>query len=61
MSEWTAYTGSDEQIAEIKSAQHGVIFKYSLMSQIVESKIINADQIDKFIFDSYPKKYRIIK
>ncbi len=27
MTEWIAYTGSDEQIAEMQEAQHGVLFK----------------------------------
>ena len=57
---WEKYNGTPDQITEIKSAKHGVIFKYQMMCQIVESKIINADQIDKFIFDSYPKEYWLI-
>jgi len=48
MSEWKEYTGSDEQIAEIKSAKHGVIFRYQMMGQIVESKIIHETEIDNF-------------
>lgn len=26
--EWVAYTGSDEQIAEMLKAKHGIVFKY---------------------------------
>lgn len=58
--EWVAYTGSNEQIAELKSASNGAIFRYSMMSQIVESKIINETEIDEFIFKCYPIAYWII-
>lgn len=58
--EWKEHTGSDKQITDIRVAKNGVIFRYPMMGQIVESRIIQETEIDKFIFDNYPKEYLII-
>lgn len=60
MSEWKTYNGTDEQIEEMRNAEHGIIFKYWMMAQIVESKIVSHDEINNFLFaNKYPTHYLI--
>ena len=45
MSEWVAYTGSDEQIAEINTSKHGYILKNTRNQQSEISKTLETNAL----------------
>ena len=62
MSEWKEYSGADEQIAEIKNAKNGFLFRYAWgnTSQIWEFDEANKQYIDNLMSGKEITHYWII-
>jgi len=51
--DWIEYTGSDEQIAEIKNAKHGYVLKSNAGTEKMHTEIFTSDIVDYLDATSY--------